>query len=351
MAAPLLYDATGTPVAGIDPDIAVQILPYGVDKGRWLATRRTGIGGSDVSPLVGLSKWTSRYELWEDKTGRLPLTDESPSEAATWGTLLEPVVREEFARRATLTVRTVGMLRSVQWPWMLANPDGLVSDGAGYEGKTCSPWQAHEWGTNEHPLVPDHAELQSQWCMAVTGLRHWWVAGLIGGQTLAVRLVERDDELIAELVRISEEFWNVNVIGGAEPDIDGSSACTDLLAERYPTSDEDSIADVDEETRDELVIAREKAVAGEKAAKADHDAVKNRVRKLLGPAERLMCGDQEIATWRNTGQFAEKRFLIENPDLAAQYMRTVEAFDVDAFKADHPELHATCRARVLRFKD
>lgn len=337
---------TGHPVNGIDPDIAVQILPPGADRPLWLAARRAGIGGSDVSTVVGLNRWSSRYELWLDKTGRLPLVDEQ-SEAAEMGTLLEPVVRDRFARVHHLAVHPVGTLRSVRWPWMLTNPDGLCSDNNGYEGKTCSVWMAHEWDRGQ---TADHAELQAQWSMAVTGLTGWWVAVLIGGQRNEYRRVDRDQELIDELVRISGQFWREHIIADTPPAVDGSTACTGLLRDRYPLADDEHIVEVAPADRDEITTLREKTLAGEKAAAADADTVKNRVRVLMGSAEQLMCGEQEIATWRNTGQFCEARFRQKHPELAARYLTNVEVVDAERLAADHPELYRAFRARVLTFK-
>jgi putative phage-type endonuclease len=344
MTAPLLHD-TGWPVDGIDPGTAVRILPASVDRPRWLVARRTGIGGSDVSTVVGLNRWSSRYELFLDKTGQLPLVDEQ-SEAAEMGVLLEPVVRERFARVHQLTVKPVGTLRSVRWPWMLANPDGLCSDGAGFEGKTCSVWMAHEWA---HGQTADHAELQAQWGMAVTGLPGWWVAVLIGGQRNEYRHIHRDQELIDELVAISEQFWRDHVLADVPPPLDGGPACTELLAKRYPTATGRAV-DIGPDERDEITLLAEKTAAGEKAAKADRNALKNRVRGLLGGAERLVCGEQQIATWRNTGQFAEAQFRQAHPDLAEQYTTTVRVVDTERLAADHPDLYAAFRARVLTFK-
>lgn len=349
MAAPLLHDA-GTFVPGIDPEDAVQILGPGADRMRWLAMRRLGLGGSDVSALVGLSRWTSPIELWEDKVARLPLVDEQ-SEAAEMGTLLEPVVRDRFARVHDLRVRACGMLRSQRWPWMLANPDGLCSDGRGYEGKTCSPWQAHEWGTESDPLVPDHAELQAQWCMAVTGWPGWWVACLIGGQRNVYRLVERDDGLIGQLVEIGRAFWHNHVLAEVPPPVDGSDACTRLLTERFPLADLDTTVEIDPEERDEIAVLREKAIAAEKAAKADYDAVKNRIRTVMGTAETLMCGDDQIATWKHTNRFSDRKFRDARPDLAAEYTRQVDATDTERLAADHPTIYRRFCSRELRFSN
>lgn len=327
-------------------DVALDVDP---DRRAWLRLRRTGLGSSDISTLVGLNRYRSPYELWMDKTGQLPLLDDAPSEAAEMGTLLEPVVRDRFARHHDLTVTRVGTYRSVEWPFMLANPDGLCSDGHGYEGKTCSAWLGHEWADGQ---TADHAELQAQWGMAVTGLHGWHVAVLIGGQRNEYRHVARDDELIAVLVDAARRFWHDHVLTGTPPAWDGSEAATGLLRERYPAGDVDSIVDIDPGERDELTALRDQTSTAAKAAAAEEDAVKNRVRGLLGDRERLMCGDQEVATWRNTGPFSEKRFTAAHPEVAARYTRpvTVHRVDVDALAADHPELHRAFRARRLEFK-
>ncbi len=333
----------------INESVAELILPPGADRASWLAARRTGLGGSEVSTLVGLTRYESPYELWLDKTGQVPLVDEAPSEAAEMGTLLEPVVRARFAAVHRLTVDVVGTYRSREWPWMIANPDGICSDGTGFEGKTASLWLAHQWKDGQ---TADHAELQAQWGMAVTGLPAWHVAALIGGQRNEYRLVERDEELIGVLVDVSRRFWHDHVLTGEPPAWDGSDAAVRYLTDRYPTAHADIIADIDVAERDEIARLREKTLSGEKAAKADSEALKNRVRALIGDGEQLMCGDAVVATWRHTVPFSEKRFREDHPDLAGQYTRPVTAdqLDVDTLAADHPDLYRCYRARRLDFK-
>ncbi|WP_165436510.1 YqaJ viral recombinase family protein [Amycolatopsis suaedae] len=332
----------------IDASVAELVLPPGADRARWLAARRTGVGGSDVSTLVGLTRYTSPYELWLDKTGALPLVDDVPSEAAEMGQLLEPVVRDRFARVHHLAVTQVGTYRSREWPWMLANPDGVCSDGAGYEGKTCSHWVAHEWADGQ---TADHAELQAQWGMAVTGLSRWHVAVLIAGQRNEYRVIERDDELIGVLVDVSRRFWHDHVRAGVPPEWGGSDAATTYLKDRYSVGDIDSVVEIDAGDRDELAAERDKAAAALKAAEAVDAAVRNRVRGLLGDREQLVCGDQVVATWTNTGRFLPDRFMRDHPELVAAYTEpvTADVIDVDRLAADHPDIYRACRTRVLRF--
>jgi putative phage-type endonuclease len=92
----------------------------------WLEYRRKGIGGSDVAAVCGLSKWKSPVEVWLDKTGQIE--PEPAGEAAYWGTLMEPVIREEFTDRTGLRVRQVNaLLQHKRFPFMLANIDGIVN--------------------------------------------------------------------------------------------------------------------------------------------------------------------------------------------------------------------------------
>ena len=146
----------------------------GMSRDEWLAHRRQGIGGSDVSALVGLSQWATPLSVWLEKTG-VYVPEDSPSEAMEWGTLLEPVVADEFSRRSGIPTEPYRHLPAhPEHPWMLANVDRLIPDDpiegvhvAGiYEGKTTSPWQRKEWADGR---VPDHAALQTHHYLAVTG--------------------------------------------------------------------------------------------------------------------------------------------------------------------------------------
>lgn len=355
MAAPAL-PSNSVAVDGIDPANALQILPPNTDRLLWLAMRRTGIGGSDVSALVGMSRWEAPIELWEDKTGRVPLTDGYLSEEAEMGTLLEPVVRDRFARVHNVEVRHAGMFRSTEYPWMLANPDGLVVTSTGlegYEGKTCGPWQAHEWGTVDEPLVADHAELQAHWGMAVTGLPGWWVACLIAGQRNVYRYVPRDDAIVNDLVEISKHWWHTYVLGDAEPPADGSDACKAYISKRYRLASPGTSVEVDAEEFEELAGLRSKLLQAEKDATRDHDALKNRVRRHIGEAAALRSGDKVLATWDHTKKFKHAEFAKAEPELYAKYCvaKSVNVLDVDRLANEKPAIYRAYCSRVLSFND
>ena len=59
--------------------------------------------------------------------------------------------------------------------------------------------------------------MQIQHYMAVTGLKKTYIAALIGGNHFVYKTVERDDEMIADIIEMERRFWEENVLGGEEP--------------------------------------------------------------------------------------------------------------------------------------
>ena len=94
-----------------------------LSRDEWLKYRTKGIGGSDVSIIAGINPYKSVYQLWLEKTGKL-MPEQTDSEFAHFGTLLEPVVRKEFMERTGLKVRKRFMiLQSEKFPFMIEYTD------------------------------------------------------------------------------------------------------------------------------------------------------------------------------------------------------------------------------------
>ena len=99
----------------------------------WLELRRKGIGGSDVSIIAGINKFKSVFQLWLEKTGHVEL-EETDSEYAHFGTILEPLVKKEFMRRTGKKIRARNeILQSETYPFMLCDLDGVIYE----DGEMC----------------------------------------------------------------------------------------------------------------------------------------------------------------------------------------------------------------------
>lgn len=330
-------------MSGIYLDHCVEVLTRDADRDEWLRVRRQGIGGSDCSGVMGMSRYASPYTVWEDKTGRAPAVDES--EAMRWGNLLEPVIREEAMNRLGLTFILTGTLRSLERPWQQANLDGWASDNAVIECKNTGSWMAPDWDGQ----VPDHAELQCQHNMAVTGATHAWVAGLVGGNRLRTARVERDDDLIEAINAEEDQLWHEHVLTDTPPPPDSSTATLAALRRRWPVEDR-SLELTDPELIAQAYDLAAEWKAGQRQEAAGH-AAKRRAesasRLLMQGANQLTVDSQTVAQITG-GTWAPKKFEEAEPDTAAQYRKKVDVIDSTALRAEDPELWRKYQSQVFK---
>lgn len=181
-----------------------------------LQRRQQGIGGSDVAATLGLSPWKSPRELYEEKRGGVEIVE--PSEPMRWGTLLEPVIRQEYAERTGRTVRvpTEALVHPTH-AFMCANPDGLTDDGRVLEVKCAR--NAYGWGEPGSDAIPQHYLLQVQHYLIVSALPVADVAVLIGGCEYRQYEIPADPELQEMLIEGERAFWEA-VESGSPPDVD-----------------------------------------------------------------------------------------------------------------------------------
>ena len=184
---------------------ALAINPL-ADRAAWLEVRRQGIGASEAGAALGFSPFCSPRELYLQKIGEAPETEEN--EAMRWGNLLEPIVAREYERVTgnRIASQQVFLREEVGGVPLLATLDGMVSDTHLVEIKTTSTWGGREIGEAGDDL-PEHWLLQAQQQMRVAGAERVDFAILVAGQRLEIRTVERNDSIIANMVPRLAEFW------------------------------------------------------------------------------------------------------------------------------------------------
>lgn len=328
---------------------------YDLPEAEWQALRRTGIGGSDVAALLGMDRYSSPYQLYLEKRGELgeqPMSD-GLARAARWGHLHEPLMAAEFTRQTGFRTRRLGLIRHQDDPWRLANLDyrivGCPDGPCGLELKNRSAWKRDEWGPSGDPDgVPDKEALQTVHYLAVTGYRHFHVGVLINGNDDRWYRMDWDDQLITDVVEMEGVFWK-RVLAGDPPDVDGSAAVTDLLATMW-TSQAEAERVVDPLAAGGLISSRQAIKEQIADLGSELAAVENQLKEQLGEKELAVAvgGDAPLYTWKQNGQFSEKRFRQANPDLAAKYETHIPVLDRAAIQANHPDEYRAARARVLR---
>lgn len=179
------------------------------DREAWLAERRTGIGASEAAAALGVSPFMSPRHLYLSKLG---LYDVPEDERMRWGTLLEPVILDEYCRRTgqVIAERQVFMretarlgMRDVRVP-IFATLDARCESGRVVEVKTTS--ERSSFGIVDG-IIPAHVQIQTQLQMFISQKFEMDVAYLIGGQRLEIVEARRDDGMIDQILEGLLRFW------------------------------------------------------------------------------------------------------------------------------------------------
>lgn len=182
------------------------------------AARLTGIGSSDAPVACGVSPWRSQRELYLEKRGEGEPTEET--EPMRFGSLLQPIVLAEFARRSGLAIEAEPpLIRSAAYPFMLAHLDARA-DGAVVEAKTARSGDG--WGVIGSSDIPLDYVIQTHHQMIVADVRLAFVPVLIAGSDFRVYEVPFDPELAAMIVERESEFWQ-RVQSADPPPIDADA--------------------------------------------------------------------------------------------------------------------------------
>jgi len=285
----------------------------------WLEARKTGVGGSEIAAILGLSQWRTPYEVYLDKRGEAP--PQPDNDAMLWGRLLEPVVRQRYADVTGSEVRMYdGLVRHPKHDWMIANLDGFTTEPRVYEGKTARSGDG--WGEPGSSDIPQPYLLQSQWYMEVSGFALADVAVLIGGSDFRIYTVEADRELQQMLIDAGAEFW-ARVQRGEPPE---PVSLAEVQA-RYGRASRAEQAYATPDVVDALatVYATRRGIA---ELESQEEAARATVLKFLGERDTLVGGNGAVlATWRASKpamRLDGAALRAAHPDIAAQFTKPSE---------------------------
>lgn len=311
----------------------------GLNREDWLTLRQSGIGGSDISAIIGMSPYATAYDIYQSKTQ--PLTDEDMSEFAYWGTVLEDTVAREFAKRSGLKIQNVNFLmRHPEHRWAIANidraiinpnikgnvrfKDGKLTTDQILEIKTASEYVSKNWGLEDSDEVPDQYQCQAQWYMGVTGTQVCYMAVLIGGNKYRPYRIDRHQDVIEFLFDTAESFWNDNVLAGVEPD----ATTLQNAKDKYPRHNPDTTLDVELDSETAKALEHYEALkAQEKELKSAISAAQADLICQIQNNEALAINGDVVATYKTqiSKRFDSSRLKKDMPELVEQYTKSTES--------------------------
>ena len=285
----------------------------GLTRVEFLARRKSGIGGSDIAAILGLSPWRTALDVWLDKTS--PEVIETPSApigtgaALWWGSRLEEVIGKAYSEATGRRIqRHNALIVDAAHPYMIGDVDFLAytSDGKtpatkkgvrtdlGIEVKTAR-FASDEWGADGTDEIPAGYLAQVQWYMGLLpSVQRFDLVALFGGSELRIYPVERDDDLIAGIRDAGERFWRDFVAAGCPP----PPATAEDVRKLFPAPQSASATASPEI---EKIVAHVRRLSRVRIdLTAEEDDLKDKIAVAIGDAEELKDADGAVlATFRN----------------------------------------------------
>lgn len=291
----------------------------------WLEQRKLGIGSSEVGTILGVNPWETPYQLWRRKTGRDPQIEEN--DAMRWGHYLEDAIAQAFQDE---TGKQVIKASAGDWlavdkerDFLRVSPDRTywIDSSRRADNKGILECKSTSLKIDED-TVPQHWFCQLMYQLGVMGLPEGHLAWFITtNRTFGCMHIQFDSDFYAFMVDALDRFWNVNLVEDIEPDI----VTIDDALLKYPKSDPGKVIEVTDELMadiNQLKLLKPQLDELTKVKKEIEDRIKLAMRDadtLCLPGT-LESNPKAVATWKSAKDSTK--------------------FDVDAFKADNPELYA-----------
>lgn len=289
-----------------------------LDKKEWLKYRKQGIGGADAGAVCGLNPYRTALQVYQDKVSEE--IEEVDNEAMRQGREFEDYVARRFTEATGKKVRRANaMFYHAKYPFMLSDVDRMVvGENAGLECKTASPYMADKW---EDGKIPLSYQIQCLHYMAVCNAEAWYIAVLIYGKEFKYCRIERDEEMIADLIRIEQDFWENHVLKRQMPSPDGSKLADSVISEYFTQTVPETIP----LTGFNEKLKRRQELS-EIIGKMDIEKrqIEQELKLYLGEAE-IAENEQYRVSWKAIQSYRldEKRLKEEQPAIYKKYKKSV----------------------------
>lgn len=287
----------------------------------WKKLRTHSIGGSDCGTILGMNNYESPFTLWQKKLWADDYEEDiSDKIQIKFGNYNEQFVAKLFEEKTGKKLRKHNkMMYHKDYDFISANVDRVViGENALLECKTTSEFLKDKWKDGN---VPASYMAQCYHYMAVTGVEVVYIAVLFGNSEFHYETIERDEEIINDIINAEVEFWNEYIVKGQRPPADDSEVTSKALNNFWKETKNDVVNFDEEKTAlfKGILAIKEQQKELDKQLKGHQ----NQLKELLGENEFGEVSDYK-ASWKkqNRESFDAKRFKEENPELYEQYKKS-----------------------------
>lgn len=308
----------------------------------WRAARMTGIGGSDISSIAGISRFGDPYTVYQSKINEELALGDDDKEVQAIGHELEPVVRNRYETKNNVNItHHESMFRHPGKLWMLASVDGLIEENKTiFEAKSLNISRMEEFGQEETDEIPLPYYMQCQWYMHITGYKRAVLSAafidhnkyeviesgqsktILGLVTIRNYEFNYEQSVGKEMDQLAKSFWEkVESRNPADLEITDARDSANVINTVY-SQESDELVNADEELEalvEKYHSARQQRLNSEK----QEEELKNKIKRKIGEKAGVRTKLGAI-TWKETEskQFDLERLKEERPHIYEKYVKS-----------------------------
>lgn len=242
------------------------------------------VTASKMAAIIGVSPWESPYSCWMQMKG---LASREQNNAMRRGNYLEPAIlawwRDQHPEFPLAEQHEQKWYALDNWAGATVDLSYHVGDGMDYEHgivEAKSAARMDEWGDPGTDQIPAYYLTQVYFQLAVSGAERCYIPVIGPFLEFSEYVVERDDEIQADLLERARVFYN-SLAGDEPPPLDASVATYDVVRKLHPDIDKGAAVELD---FDDACLYLNYSRDVKEATEADREQ-KSRLLTLMGRAQ------------------------------------------------------------------
>jgi len=297
-----------------------------MDREQFLLERRTGLGGSDISCLLGVNQYRSALDVYYEKVEGCHQQD---NQILQRGRRLEKYILEEYAERSGETLETnLPMLIDSYYPFLIGHADAKIKDqNVIIEAKSTRFYMSHLKG-----MVTEHWRIQAAHYAAIVDAERVDIPVLFNNWEYGCFTYYRDEELEQRIREAAIDFWHNHII----PQIPPSPQSIKDIAREYPSNTENKEVQANDEIIQDIEQLATITNKISELEKKEAD-IKLKIMEYMRDAEKLNTPNGYSVLWKQTKQnrFDTNKFKLEHPNIYSEYLKSAEFRPLKLIRNNH----------------
>lgn len=296
-----------------------------IEREAFLHRRKSGIGGSDISAIMGLNKWRTPLDIYNDKTS--DTIDLTPNDILDLSSYLEDYTARKYADIKGYTVKRYNQeITHPKYSYLKGNIDRRIIKYTGDSNigiLECKAVSTYNFRKIEQFGLPDEYLLQMQFYFAVSNYRYNWgefaVLNRDNGKLLIIPVMP-DREIGKACIEAGKNFWENHVIPKIPP-IENANAEKINLPKT-----EGKLVDLSNNNKLAELLKQYKEYSNLKSeAESLVDEVKSEIINMTKEMQAVICNNYKIYNTTSTRKAVDTTKLKkENLDIYNKYLKETQ---------------------------